>query len=215
MPLVTVTASDALSFGDFAAAGKFGQLKSVPQFPLSLVGTADLLDFANSFPSDGFTTLPAPILSTDATINVAAGTGQYLRATENFEVSIDDEIIFVKSRSGDVLSNCVRGAEGTTAAFHDTSSAVQLLITAKSHNQVAAELFNLEQYLSGSFTVEVPSTTRGNFSLPHGLSRAPRKAAIQMTSDGLIYWQTPRFDAVNLNLTASNDGLTAVVEVWP
>jgi hypothetical protein len=215
MPLVTTTATDTLSAADFAMGGSSGLLQAVPVFPLSLAATQDLLDWANSFPSDSVTTLQSAILSGAATIQLTAGTGQYLRATENFEVSIDDEIIFVKSRSGDVLSGCIRGVESTAPAFHDIGSVAALLITAKAHNQLAAEIVAIEQYLAGPKQVSVTSPNNGNFSVPHGLTRAPRRvSAVRMTSSGLIWFQTASFDAVNLNLAASDTGLTGVVEVW-
>jgi hypothetical protein len=57
----------------------------------------------------------------------------------------------------------------------------------------------------------IPSTTRGDFSLAHGLSSAPTSAWIQITNDGLIRFQTTRYDATNVYLNASDDGLTGYV----
>ena len=54
----------------------------------------------------------------------------------------------------------------------------------------------------------------GNFTVQHYLGRAPIGAAIQMTSDGAIWFQTTRFDTTNLNLAASAASITAKVMVW-
>jgi hypothetical protein len=49
----------------------------------------------------------------------------------------------------------------------------------------------------------------GNFTVAHGLGAAPAAVgAVQMTSDGRIWWQTPAFDATNLYLVASDPGIT-------
>lgn len=60
------------------------------------------------------------------------------------------------------------------------------------------------------------SSTRGNFQVPHHLDCAPREAVIQMTSRGLMQWQSPtrKYDRANLYLDASADDLTADVLVW-
>jgi hypothetical protein len=59
----------------------------------------------------------------------------------------------------------------------------------------------------------------GNFTLAHGLGRAPYAAAICMTSGGAIWFQTNgdgslKWDSTNLYLVASAAGLTARVLVW-
>ncbi len=136
---------------------------------------------------------------------------------DNFEVSIDDEIIFAASRTGDALNGCIRGVENSTDEPHLAGANVQLLITALSHNQIAAEVIELEQYLAAvPIEYTIPATTRGAFQIVHGLSRAPRRAMVVMDSDGLIRLQNPvRFDATYIYLSASADGLTGFVEVWP
>jgi hypothetical protein len=52
--------------------------------------------------------------------------------------------------------------------------------------------------------VALAPSASGNFTVPHILGRAPIRAIVQMTSAGLIYWQTPTaWDGTNLYLTAS------------
>jgi len=214
--LVTATAADTFNYGDWPIAGLPGALQSVPKFPLNVSATRDLLNWTNTFPSEATPLLNGGILAVDTTINLSSGAGVQL-PLENFEVSIDDEIIFVFNRSGDVLQNCVRGAESTTPALHNNGATVQLLITALSHNQLVAEVIELEQYLAAiPLEIVIPATTRGDFQLAHGLSRTPRRAVVVMDSDGLIRLQNPvRFDSTYVYLSASTDGLTGYVEVWP
>jgi hypothetical protein len=54
------------------------------------------------------------------------------------------------------------------------------------------------------------------FQISHKLACIPSYAVIQMTWDGLIYWQAENkmFDKTNLYLTGSAPGLTARVLVW-
>jgi hypothetical protein len=55
----------------------------------------------------------------------------------------------------------------------------------------------------------------GNFSVAHGLGRAPIGAQLRMTSGGAIWWQSPTdMDAANLYLVASDAGVTAKIVVW-
>jgi hypothetical protein len=61
--------------------------------------------------------------------------------------------------------------------------------------------------------VTIPSTTRGDFSLAHGLGVTPSYAFIQSTANGIIRFQTTRYDATNVYLNASADGLTGHVIV--
>lgn len=69
---------------------------------------------------------------------------------------------------------------------------------------------------NGFTIIQIPSTTRGNFSLAHGLGTAPTDVVIQMNSDGLIRFQStpmPPWDATNIYLNASDDGLTGFLEI--
>ena len=60
----------------------------------------------------------------------------------------------------------------------------------------------------------VTAPTAGSFAAQHLLGRAPAGAVIQMTSNGVVYFQTSMYDATNLYLASSAAGLTAKVLVW-
>lgn len=63
-------------------------------------------------------------------------------------------------------------------------------------------------------TLAAAPSAGGNFALPHGLSAAPSRIAITMTSAGGI-WQPAAADATNLYLAASDGGVTATIYVFP
>jgi len=71
---------------------------------------------------------------------------------------------------------------------------------------------NLATHIAGFLSVTAPND--GNFSFAHMLGRAPVKALIYMTSPGIIWWQSGRFNTTDLLLTASNAGLTADVQLF-
>lgn len=68
----------------------------------------------------------------------------------------------------------------------------------------------------GSYVGEIaiPLTTRGDFQLAHGLGTIPLNAQIQLTTNGLIRFQTTRYDATYLYLNASADNLQGYVGLW-
>ena len=222
MPNVTVSASDNFSPGDIVISSQGGFLEEPVTFPLGLVSTVDLLNYTNTFPSSTTPTLQAGILPTDQSLTLVSGTGVVLPLTA-FEVSIDDEIIFVTTRSGDTLNGLVRGAEGTTPFTHVIGSNVQLLITAKGHNKLVSEIISIENFLgkNGS-NVTSPTPTEvvlnpvsaGDFQVAHGIGKTPKYAVIQMTSNGLIRFQTTRYDSTFLYLNASDVNLTGYAEVF-
>ena len=216
---VTVTALDAVSYGDVAFGGYPGTLQTAPKFPLGIAATRDLLSWANFFPSDVVPVLNASVTAASQTIVLAADPGAQF-PEDNFEVSVDDEIIFVQQRAAATLSGLIRGAENTAPAPHAANATVQLLVTALAHNQTVAELVALEQMLGANLQHVTPveiafTSTRGDFSVAHGLPQLPRRVGpIIMTSGGLVYFQAARFDATDLLLTASDDNLTGYVQVW-
>lgn len=66
---------------------------------------------------------------------------------------------------------------------------------------------------------EVPFTSsRGDFTWPHGLGYTPGMALISMTDLGIVVFQggSPllRWDGTNFYLRGSDAGLTGFVEVW-
>lgn len=54
----------------------------------------------------------------------------------------------------------------------------------------------------------------GNFTVAHGLGAVPFLAEIEMTSGGSIWFQSSRYDGTNLNLVASDAGITGYADVW-
>lgn len=62
-------------------------------------------------------------------------------------------------------------------------------------------------------TLSAAPSAPGNFSIAHGLSAAPSRIAILMTSDGAVWQQAPP-DATNIYLAASDTGVTAQITVF-
>lgn len=116
------------------------------KFPAAIAGVADLLNQKNFAAGETIPTLASGIGSADASFTCATGTGSAF-ATDNFEITVDQEIIFVASRTGDVCSGLVRGAEGTTPATHLAGAQVNAFITALAHNQNAVEINAIETTL--------------------------------------------------------------------
>lgn len=121
-------------------------LVETPVFPSGIAGAGDLLNWKNKVPSQASPTLASGIDASETTITVATGTGSRL-PSDNFSISIDNEIILIASRSGDTLTVATRGYEGTTGVAHNAGATVEARITAKSHNQVAAEVAAIETAL--------------------------------------------------------------------
>ena len=70
---------------------------------------------------------------TDSATSLVLGSGEGASFPSDFpfHISINNEIIEVGARSTDTLSSLVRAREGTTAAAHSASDAVELRLTAK------------------------------------------------------------------------------------
>ena len=83
--------------------------------------------------NNAYSTLASSITSGATSLTLASGEGARFPSS-NFPLSIEDEILRCTSRSGDVCT-VVRGQEGTTAAGHNASVAVNLYCTAKTLNQ--------------------------------------------------------------------------------
>lgn len=59
-----------------------------------------------------------------------------------------------------------------------------------------------------------PTAHPGNFSVPHGLGRAPH-GIILLPTDAVDVWgQATLYDATNVYLVASDTGLTGAMIVW-
>jgi hypothetical protein len=103
------------------------------------------------------TTLAANISTSSLTFTVAAGQGALFPAA-NFVVTIDNEIIFVSSRTVDTFTVLMRGYDGTTAANHLTGAIVVQSLTAYGVNHLwanTADTFSpdvpLSQYVNGGY----------------------------------------------------------------
>lgn len=59
-----------------------------------------------------------------------------------------------------------------------------------------------------SSQVEFTSPAPGNFSVPHYLGSVPNSVVIQITNPGTVWFQPVPYDASNLNLVASDVGVT-------
>lgn len=116
------------------------------RFPSDIAEASDLLNLKNQVPGASQPTLAAPMGSGDTSATLASGVGAQFPLT-NFVVSIDDEIIFVTTRTGDTLSPITRAFEGTAATAHLSGASVDARITAQSHNQNAAEINAIETAL--------------------------------------------------------------------
>jgi hypothetical protein len=121
------------------------------KFPTAVAGVADLLNWQNKLVSTTEPQLLSSINATVTTLTLTAGTGAAF-PTDNFSITIDSEIIFVGTRTTDTLSSLVRGSEGTTGAAHSANANVDAYITAKSHNQLAAEVNAIEAALGTSLS---------------------------------------------------------------
>lgn len=71
---------------------------------------------------------PSPLTSTGLIFTVTSGQGA-LFPTANFIVTIDIEILFISSRSGDTFTVLTRGFNGTAAATHTVGATVQNSVT--------------------------------------------------------------------------------------
>ena len=63
-------------------------------------------------------------------------------------------------------------------------------------------------------TLSAAPTEAGDFSIPHGLTPAPSRISILPTSGGNIWAQNPAIDSTNINLFASDAGITANIYLF-
>lgn len=65
---------------------------------------------------------------------------------------------------------------------------------------------------AGSTITLVPFTSTGaNQTIAHGLGTTPAVAFPQLTSLGIIAFQTPQYDATNLYIQSSDPGITGFI----
>jgi hypothetical protein len=122
-------------------------------------------------------------------------------------------------------------ATGTYAAVKDSDLATTDITTndvsISKHGFAPRAPNDVTKFLNGTGAYSIPSPSAahteialapgagGNFSVAHGLGSTPGLVLIQMTSGGAIWFQTTRYDATNINLVASDAGLTGYAIVFP
>lgn len=133
-------------------------LIATAKFPTAAASAADLLNFTNWLDSYTAPTLAAELAAAATSATLTAGTGAQL-PLDNFTVSIENEILFVGSRTDDTISSLTRGTEGTSDATHAAGKKVNHFLTALSHNQLAAEIAALEAWKAWRTHVDRPPVT--------------------------------------------------------
>ena len=63
-------------------------------------------------------------------------------------------------------------------------------------------------------TLNAAPLAPGDFSIAHGLAAAPSRIAVLMTSGGAIWAQATPADVTNVNLVASDAGVTGIIYVF-
>jgi hypothetical protein len=95
------------------------------------------LELPNVVNKFGFTTLSIGIDAVQTSITLANAT---LLTTTGGVIQIEDEIIKFESKTGNVLNNCVRGIDDTSAAAHIAALSVTSYIVAENFNALKSEL---------------------------------------------------------------------------
>lgn len=113
------------------------------QWPSAVSSAANLYTTVNLLT----TTLAGNINSAVTTIALASTTGFSTAGA----TTIDNEVIFYTGISGSNLTGCTRGADGTTAASHNSGVPVGATIVAYHVNAGNAEIIAIEQNLSDRF----------------------------------------------------------------
>jgi hypothetical protein len=72
---------------------------------------------------------PSPLTVSGTSFTVTSGQGALFPVT-NFLVTIDTEVLFISSRSGDTFTVGTRGFDGTTATSHSVGASIQLSASA-------------------------------------------------------------------------------------
>lgn len=116
------------------------------KYPVAVAGVADLFNAKDNARGS----LLAAISAASLTFTLLSGEGPEF-AADNGLVSVDAEIIFYTSRTGDVFTTLAaptgRGFQGTAAAAHGTGAIVEHRPTAGYHNRIAAEIGAVESEL--------------------------------------------------------------------
>lgn len=89
-------------------------------------------------------TLLNDILSNAVSLELQAGEGALFPGTFLYHISINNEILSVGGKSGDVLTGLIHAREGTSASDHAAGAAVELLITAQQLSDIHTAVNTLE-----------------------------------------------------------------------
>lgn len=89
------------------------------------------------------------MLSTDLSFSVTSGTGSVFPSYGTFLVTIDAEVLYILSRSGDTLTVGTRGFDGTSAVGHTVGATIQMDVTAYTLNHIWSNI-------PDTFTPDVP-----------------------------------------------------------
>lgn len=113
------------------------------KWPSAVATDADLYTAVNLLQ----TTLSGTITNSVTTITLASTTGFPTTGA----VTIENEVIFYTGVSGASLTGCTRGADGTSAASHNSGLPVGATIVAFHHNALMAEIEAIETDLHTRF----------------------------------------------------------------
>ena len=168
-------------------------------------------ELALTAPTFASTAISSPVMTLSATLQVTApGPGNF-SWPHGLEVTpFLIEILQMLPETDDPGAIWAQAGyvDGTNVNLVASEAGVTATILV--YTQAAAEL-----------TVQVPAATLlgsspsfGNFSVPHGLGVMPSLIEILPTSEGALWLQNPPFDATNINLSASFEGITATISVY-
>lgn len=152
-------------------------------FPTSVSTDANLYVAVNGVQ----TTLASPALSTDVILTLTSTT--FFPATGAITVD-NNEVVFYTGVSGNTLTGCVRGADGTTALAHSTGAVVGLTIVAAHHNLLKDEIEAIETALGAGYTKTLENLSDVSITSP--------------LSGQLLSWNGTDW----VNITSAANGLT-------
>ena len=143
------------------------------------------------------TTLNGAINSTDTTIVVADGSQL---ETTNGTVVIDTEHIAYITRSGNTLSSCVRGIDGTVPASHSNGATVYEGFPAIAINKIWKPIYE--------WTSDLSSTNATNYSteIAAGTQYFQRTFLLWVNKDNQLNW-IPADDTVDRDIVVGSDDI--------
>lgn len=147
-------------------------------WPTSVATDANLSVAVNSLQ----TTLASGIDAAVTTIPLVSTTGF---PTAGY-VTIDNEVLSYTGVSGGNLTGATRGADGTTAATHNSGAAVSATIVAAHHNSLKDEVKAVETYLSANLGTGAQPLANGHRALASNASGKIVEATTTDTELGFV-----------------------------